>query len=75
MECGFACDYGPTDFGSAEQGIKPALLLKDGSRLGVAKAHIELSRHPRLQAHRRADMYVHKAETAGFYEDGKDFEM
>lgn len=64
--------------GSAEQGLKPALLLKDGSQLGVASARIDEENFPGILICRLADgqtLYIHYAEIAGFIEEGGDFEL
>lgn len=64
--------------GSAEQDLKPALLLKDGSQLGVAATLIDEENFPGILVCRLADgqtLYIHCAEVAGFIEEGKDFEL
>lgn len=64
--------------GSAEQGLKPALLLRDGSHLGLASARIDEENFPGILVCRLADgqtLYIHYAEIAGFIEEGGDFEL
>lgn len=64
--------------GSAEQGLKPALLLKDGSQLAVAKARIDDENFPGILVCKLADgqtLYIQNAEIAGFYESGHAFEI
>lgn len=64
--------------GSAEQGLKPALLLKDGSQLSITRASIDEENYPAILVCRLADgqtLYIHYAEIAGFMENGEDFDL
>lgn len=59
--------------GSAEQGLKPALLLRDGSQLAITQARIDDENFPGILACCLADgqtLYIHYAQIAGFIEDG-----
>lgn len=64
--------------GSADEGLKPALLLKEGSQLSVAKARLDEENYPGILICKLADgqtLYIHFSEVAGFIEDGQDFEF